>query len=78
MPEKQNADKVKADLQYIMLCFKEVLTELKEDELANSLPWIEENTNSINSDKQNINPFPFNCLIWLRKMHPLNSDVQLK
>lgn len=55
MPEKQNADKVKADLQYIMLCFKEVLTELKEDELANSLPWIEENTNSINSDKKNIN-----------------------
>jgi phosphoenolpyruvate carboxylase len=43
MAEEQKLDKIQSDLTFLMLCFKEVLIELKEDELANSLPWIQGN-----------------------------------
>ena len=45
MVEKQKTDKVQSDLLFLMLCFKEVLIELKEDELADCLPWINGNQN---------------------------------
>jgi phosphoenolpyruvate carboxylase len=34
--------KIHEDLQFLMQCFREVLIELGEDQLANSLPWINE------------------------------------
>jgi phosphoenolpyruvate carboxylase len=38
------------DLEYLLLCFKEVLTELGESNLANDLPWLADH-----SDGSNIN-----------------------
>jgi phosphoenolpyruvate carboxylase len=46
MADEQKIDKVHSDLLFLMSCFKEVLIELKEDEVANSLPWMEENKNT--------------------------------
>lgn len=43
MANETKVDKIQSDLTFLMLCFKEVLIELKEDELANSLPWIQGN-----------------------------------
>ena len=51
MPEEQSADKVKNDLLFIMQCFKEVLIELKEDELAESLPWLDDEANTYTPNK---------------------------
>ena len=50
MGEEQNSDKVRSDLVFLMQCFKEVLIELKEDELAKNLPWLEENLHPTNVD----------------------------
>ena len=43
MQKEKKIDKVQSDLHFLMSCFKEVLIELKEDDLAASLPWIEGN-----------------------------------
>lgn len=42
------------DLEYLLVCFKEVLTELGERNLANSLPWLSDEpvTDSVNMVKQ--------------------------
>jgi phosphoenolpyruvate carboxylase len=33
------------DLEYLLVCFKEVLTELNECELSISIPWLSEGWN---------------------------------
>jgi phosphoenolpyruvate carboxylase len=37
-------DKIHRDLQFLIACFSEVLTELGQPELAQSLPWLHEET----------------------------------
>ena len=46
MQKEKKIDKVQSDLHFLMSCFKEVLIELKEDDLAASLPWIDGNKTS--------------------------------
>lgn len=41
MAEENQSSKVKNDLIFLMNCFKEVLIELKEDEIAKNLPWVD-------------------------------------
>lgn len=38
---EEPSNKVKNDLNFLMNCFKEVLIELKEDEIAKNLPWLD-------------------------------------
>ena len=70
MGEEQNSDKVRSDLVFLMQCFKEVLIELKEDELAKNLPWLEENFHPINVGNIESN-FP------LRNSQALSISFQL-
>ena len=72
MGEEQNSDKVRSDLVFLMQCFKEVLIELKEDELAKNLPWLEENLHPMWTISNRIFHYEihrhylsrFNCSIW--------------
>ncbi len=40
--EDQEVDKISLDLSFVMTCFQEVLVSLGEEDLANWLPWINE------------------------------------
>ncbi len=44
--EQEGLIKIKADLQFLMSCFKETLIDLGEEQLAHLLPWVNEQPSS--------------------------------
>lgn len=42
--EQDGLQKIRTDLEWVMQCFKEVLEELGESSLANSLPWVNDSS----------------------------------
>ena len=73
----ETVEKVREDLQFVMDCFREVLRDLGEDDLAAHLPWGEDAPSGADQDPQHTAQ-GFSIAFQLLNMVEENAAVQLR
>lgn len=75
---EKNRKKVRQDLQFVMDCFREVLRELGEEELAERLPWGEDGSSSETTQDPQHTAQGYSIAFQLLSMVEENAAVQLR
>jgi phosphoenolpyruvate carboxylase len=74
---EENAQKIREDLQFVMDCFREVLRDLDEDDLARQLPWGADAPSEPRPDPQH-RAQGYSIAFQLLNMVEENAAVQLR
>jgi len=74
----ENADKIREDLQFVMDCFREVLTELGEGEVADRLPWSDDGAPTGKTTRPSRTAQSYSIAFQLLSMVEENAAVQMR
>ncbi len=75
---KENLEKIQSDLTFIMECFKEVLEEQGESELAGQLPWIVGKEDTDQKKRPHRRAQAYSIAFQLLNMVEENAAVQMR